>query len=587
MYSVNNRESESNYIHQPIQRDTPYDGSPSVLQTSNSQAMCAAWQRPDQIVPFNATPQGRVAGEDNQLSTTLTVPSSSRIQLRNENLHIKNKGLAEGKRSTSQILALFSPCNNNPQPQTVDSGENKKAHQANIEVNGRSHCSRLHGTVDRNSSQTNPVKFSAHPSSVSGTIRKSQTNLAENADSHDQELVMSEDLSESLNLSPDSFVACFTQAKAESPCNLFREGRACEVAVGDAVPDSNIQSPDDSQSNDVWLLNNSESVSPLMRQLTSVDKDLTEVHSGAAADFKEKIFCDLTTDRSQQEYFNIQNPDSPPVEHVLIQSPDSPPVKHVLTVKHVLIQSPDSPPVKHVLIQSPDLPPVKHVLIQSPDSPPVKHVLIQSPDSSPEKRVLIQSPDSSPAKNVLCPSLDPCLLPQSPRGCDASLKTISDTDMVEASPLSEQNQFDLRPETNVPSAGINTKDVSLKGFKNMPGTQSRSDYFSIETKEFSGHPGSLFAYSALQSQEKNNFLERYSDESLHSKRCGKLELWDTPLGTKGYTDTENSFLDSGLSPEFYPPGRDTITQWRVAPVVTNKVIPTDSRTVSTCRTSLL
>ena len=98
--------------------------------------------------------------------------------------------------------------------------------------------------------------------------------------------------------------------------------------------------------------------------------------------------------------------------------------------------------------------------------------------------------------------------------------------------------------------------------------RSRTEQFSVEINGFSSHPGSAFAYTALECVQR-------SDKSLRDKKFGNLEPWNASFGLKDLEDTDN-----GLSPEFYPPDSGKITQWRVAPIVSTKVVPTDSRTVS-------
>lgn len=443
----------------------------SVTQTapSGQHAAWPTWQQHDQRVPLNMAGHPKSAGKENQLSTSL-VPSSSSYSPRKECLN--NKGCnTESKRSTAQILALFSSARNTPQLKMVNREESVKLNKASA------------------ASQNDAVKLSAQTNSIPGaTCALSQPKL-----SLEQNMFTDEDLCDSLNLSPDSFTACSIETKAESTCTSVQGGEpqethTCNTAGGSAMShDDDAQesvvskSPYNSQ-NDLWSQNDSESVSPLMRCLTKVEKDLTRDHSQACFSTKQERewLCDVT--KGSREL-------------------DPSTAKHASSVIHAR----------------------------------------------------------------------PSLNQPSPDGFQTSVKAFSGPDMVQPSPLLEPDLLPL-------STDARSTCTAATGYKSMLDSQSRDNHGSVEGQGISSHPGSLFTYSALQ--EKTNHVRKTSDANFFDKGLSSLELWNTPFKPKGMEDTEDSFLQSGLSPEFYPPQRGKITKWRVAPVVTTKVIPTDSRTVS-------
>ena len=452
-------------------------------------------QQHDQRVPFNMTGHRRAVGKEKHTPTTL-VAASSNCSLQKESLN--DKGYQESKRSTAQILALFSSSKNMPQLQISDTGESVIANQASIAVKGKSCLDRQHldGATNSNLTPKDTVKLDADTNSNSRTAFPLQPKVEE-INFVEEDLIMSEDLFDSIRLSPVSFAAC----SDETTCTSFQGVDPQGSQTRDVTEEGDTQespvsksSYDSERQNNLWSQNDSESVSPLMRNRTSGDKDCPQAH----ADFKdeqERLYNNVTTGLSKMDHYSIQNHDS-----------------------------------------------------------------------------------------ALYPSLNLFSIQQSPYVFQTSVKTFCDPDLVQASPLSQPNLLSPRPDSDARSTKAAAKDA-FTGYKNRPDTQARENQFSTETQGFSRHPGSLFECSALQGQEQTNPLERSSDSSTYEEGLGSLELWNTPLESTDPEDIEEVFLVSGLSPEMFPSQRGKITQWRASPVVTTRVIPSVSRTVSlsTCQ----
>lgn len=503
MYSAHSSKRESN-SYQISQRREPNDESPAVLHTPNrSYAACTKWEEQhDQRVPFNMTGHCSATGKENRFP--------SREGLSCSNLPLQNKMLSdsENKRSTSQILALFSSRKNMPQPRMALGGQ--KVNEANSGTMVDKQLCIWNYTADKSSSQVDAAKLSAQTTnSISEIADMSQQDTLEN-DYLGQGLETGEDLGDSLNLSPDSFAASFSESKAESAAQVSdsKENYDFDVDRGtvmceDATQESAFsKSPYHSQrQNEVWSQNDSESVSPLMRLLTSVDKGYTAGDPQTRIDLKKdgEQPCNSSQESSQLDHCNFESPD-------------------LATTGH--------------------------------------------------------------PTSVLHPSQSPNLLPtqQSPYGFHKSTpKDLGSPYFVPDSSLPERNIFSCTHDSISPSI---SKENVCTNYKSMLPTQPKEDRLSVNAKRFSSHPGSLFAYSELQSQDQNNNLKNSSDSLAFRKGFNGLEQWD-PSFEQNIKDAEGNFLQCEMSPEFYPSETGKMTQWGITPIVATKVIPTDSRTVST------
>ena len=490
MYSTysNNREVEGDSRHHGNKQEIPSYNGCSVLQRSNLQNLCVTSQRHDQVVPLNVTGPSKGGVQKENKALTNSVPSKSTIPVQKGSFN--DRSFSEGKRNTTQILALFSAFKNTPRLQLLTDAESKNTDQASIEPTGKSPLP-FEGNLDKSSSPKDAVRLGVETKGSSETAYEPQIN-ATDSDSPEQDLMSSEDLFNSFNSSPDSFAACSCEKKAEVASVVGQISPTCDVAFVATLPDDDSQdweSHCETQLNDVWS-HDSEPVSPLMKHLTSAvqDHDNSDSEANAKSKMKRGCLCDLSSNNSQlPKHFNIQSSSSPTAHH---------------------------------------------------------------------------------SSSVLRPSMDSCLIQKYPQGSYASEKTIGEADFIHASPLTDQNLLSLRSEASTRLAGANAKDVSLRDYENIPQMRSRTEQFSVEINGFSSHPGSAFAYTALECVER-------SDKSLRDKKFGNLEPWNASFGLKDLEDTDN-----GLSPEFYPPDSGKITQWRVVPIVSTKVVHTDSRTVS-------
>ena len=462
----------------------------SALQTPDRLfAVCPTRQQHDQRVPFNMSRTPIAAGKENQKE------------------YVSNKDVNENKRSTSQIIALFSSSKNAPQLETEDRREDTESNKhTDTTENGEMNMqhSRLDESLDNKSSPNDAVKLRSCTNTFARST--SEPKPGEN-NSLESNLMISDILCNSINLSPDSFAAC----SCETVCTLFDDdslqgSHICDASREDegqksAVSNSTYSSE---RQNDLCSQNDSESVSPLMRQLTCVDSGRLQVcvDLGEEGDW----LCKNGTMDTGKRY-----------------------------------------PCK----------------FESPDSAIVKE-----------------------ASSVMHPSLDVCSTNQSPHGFQESIMIFSDPDLMQASPLPKPHLMAHRSDLDSTCVAAIAREF-VTGYKNMPVTQSSNSDFNIEPKGPSSHPGSLFAYSALQRQfEQTKFLERPTDSTIYNDGLSNLKLWNAPsFESKCDEDVEGSSLQSGMSPEFYPPPTEKTAQWRAAAVSTTKVIPSDSRTVSTCFTT--
>ena len=430
---------EGDSRHHGNKQEIPSYNSSSVLQRSKFQNLYVTPQRHDQVVPLNVTgpSKGEVLKENKAL--TNSVPSKSTIPLHKGSPN--NRSFSEGKRNSAQILALFSAFKNTPQLQLLTDAESKNTDQARIELTGKS-PSRFEGNLDNSSSPKDAVRLGVETKGFSGTAYQPQINATYN-DSLEQDLMSSEDLGNSFNFSPDSFAACSSEKKAEVTIAVGQTSPTCDFAFAATIPDDYTQdwkSQCETQLSDIWS-HDSESVSPLMKHLTSSVEDHNKSDSKAAnANSKVKggWLCDFSSNNSQlPKQFDIQSSSSPTARH---------------------------------------------------------------------------------PSSVLRTSMDSCLIQKYPQGFSyASEKTIGEADFIHASPLTEQNLLSFRLEASTRFAGTNAKNVSLRDYEKLPQTQLRTEKFSTETNGFSSHPGSEFAYTALESVER-------SDKSLRDKRFGNASL---------------------------------------------------------------
>ena len=469
----------------------------SSLQTSDRRfTVCPTWQQHDQRVPFNMTGTPTAAGKENQMSTKLEPIISSYSSKKD---CLINKDVNENKRSNAQILALFTSSKNASQLETVDRRENTESNKhTNTAENGEMNMqhSRLDEPLDNKSSTNDVVKLRSCTKDIA--ISTSEPKPGEN-NSLESNQMISEDLCNSINLSPDSFAAC----SSDTNCTLFDDdslqgSHICDVSREVEGQESAVsKSPYNSQrQNDLWSQNDSESVSPLMRKLSCVGNG------------RAQVCVDLSEEGDW---------------------------------------------------------PCKKGTMDCSKRDPCK---FESPDSAAVKE----------ASSVMLPSLDLCSTTQSPHCFQESIMIFSDPDLMQASPLPKPHLMAHRSELNSTCVTVAAREVV---------THSSNSDFNIETKGLSSHPGSLFAYGALQRQfEQTKYLEGPKDARINNDRLSNLKLCNTPsFEFKCVEDMEDSLLQSGVSPEFYPPTRDKTAQWRAAAVGTTKVIPSDSRTVSTCFTT--
>ena len=447
-------------------------------------AVCPTWQQRDQRVPFNMTGTPIAAGKENQMSTKLE-PIISSYSSKKECL--SNKDVNENKRSNAQILALFTSSKNAPQLETVDRRESTESNKhTNTAENGEMNMqhSRLDEPLDNKSSTNDVVKLRSCTRNIARSTSEPKPGKNYSLESN---LMISEDLCNSINLSPDSFAAC----SSDTICTLFDDDSLQGSHVCDVSREVEGQESAVSKSQ-----NDSESVSPLMRQLTCVGNDCAQV-------------C---VDLSEEEDW--------------------------LCKKGTMDCSKRDP-----------------CKFESPDSATVKE-----------------------ASSVMLPSLDLCSTTQSPHCFQESIMIFSDPDLMQTSPLP-------KPHLMAHGSELNSTCVTVAAREFV--TQSSNSDFNIEPKGLSSHPGSLFAYSALQRQfQQTKYLEGATDARMNNDGLSNLKLCNTPsFELKRVEDMEDSSLQSGVSPEFYPPTRDKTAQRRVAAVGTTKVIPSDSRTVSTCFTT--
>ena len=490
VYSSHSSKQKDN-SSQVSQRKEPNGDSLAVLQTTNkSYAAGKQWdERHDQRVHFNMAQTYSAAGKENgRFHVPKEGPFSSKFVFQKE-----RSSATENKRSTSQILALFSSYKNKPPSKMMPDEQTVEINEANSGVMKETQLCNLYDTSDKFSSKIDAAKVIAQTTNVSEIANAFQSSILDN-DAFGRVLETVEDLGDSLNLSPDSFAACSSE---NFGCNVHEGDAMCEDATQESAF---TKSPDNNQrQSKVWSQSDSESVSPLIRLLTSVEKDDPQ----GCIDVKEdgKQLCINTVKEN-----NL-------LDHHSFESPDS--------------ASLGSPPS----------------LLDPPSSPNVH--------STHQSSYGIQK---------------------------GSLEEASSSSFVQVGSRSERNMSSCRPDIIPPL--ITTKDGISTSCENMLLSPPKLDPFRTNTKGFSGHPGCLFPYRKLQSQDQNNHLRNSSDSSLFRKDFGDFDQWDSSFEHQAFGDGEGNFQQYEMSPEFYPSQSDKTSDWRVAPIVATKVIPTDSRTVS-------
>lgn len=489
VYSSHSSKRETNSF-QVSHRKEPSDESLAVLQTTNkSYAAGKQWdERHDQRVPLYMAETCSAAGKENgRFHVPREGLSNSKFVSQKE-----RSSDTESKRCTPQILALFSSHKNTPPPKITRDGETVEINEANAGVMKETNSCNLYDTADKFSSKVDAAKVIAQTTNVSEIANAFQPIILDN-DSVGQVLETGEDLGDSLNLSPDSFAACSSE---NFGCNFHGRDAMCENATQESTF---TRSPDNNQrQSKVWSQNDSESVSPLIRLLTSVEKPDLQGCIDVKGDGGQ--LCDMVKENRLRDQSSLESPDAAAVG-------------------------------------------------SSPSSPPAR-----------------------PYPNVY--SIQQC----SYGVTTSELDEASSSDFVQARSLSEGNLSCCTP--GIISPLITAKEGVSTSYENMLPSQPKLDRFSINTKVFSSHPGSLFPYSKLQSQDQINHLRNSSGSSLFRKGFSGFEQWNSLFDHQALDDGVANFQQYETSPEFYPSEIEKTYEGRVPPIVATKVIPTDSRTVS-------
>ena len=237
----------------------------------------------------------RAAGKENGVFSREETSGSKCLLQKQRLMH------SENKRSTSQILALFSSRKDTPLPTMTLEGETVELNEANPGVTKETQSRNLYETADKFSSEVGGAKVIAHPRNVSEISTAFQPSILDN-DSLGQVQETGVDLGDSLNLSPDSFAAC-------SSDNFGGNFLGRDAMSEDATQDSVVtRSPYSNQrQSELWSQNDLESVSPLIRLLTSVE----QADSQGCIDVKDDgaQLCNVVKDR-QLDGCSFGNPDS-------------------------------------------------------------------------------------------------------------------------------------------------------------------------------------------------------------------------------------------------------------------------------------
>ena len=516
MYSsYSNKRENSNY--QALQKGEHQYDSPAVLQASNRQhAACPRKEEEhDQRVPSNMAVQNRTTGKDNLVFPRGTYSANHPSQ---------KERFSDSKRSTSQILALFSSRKNIPQTKMPPERETVQINEANYVMDEETLCqwndaaeetSKM-GEVDIYSRTKSISKFSAVP----------QPNVVVvDSDSFEHGQQTSPDLGDSLNLSPDSFAACSSETKAEAAAVItdvdtqenfdsdFNGGNiSCEAGSQESA--FNKRPCTIERGNEVWPENDFESISPLMRLLTSEEKDDSDHRTGVGLKEGKIQRFDIPGDRRQLGSGILQNPES-----ATIQTPCS--------------------------------------VLHSSQSPHLYSAYASSFDSQKPVDKEFGTSHFTEGKSHFLPSICP------------------QTNSLQGNSLSESGLYPSGLDIN--TFPVITRDLCTMN-KKIP-TQSKEGL--LNSNSFSSHPGSLFAYTALQNHDQDDNVRSSSFSNINGKEFNDLEQWNQAFEQKSISDHEDNFLQSlETSPEFYPSEIAEMNQWGIGPVVATKIVPTDNRTVS-------
>ena len=111
--------------------------------------------------------------------------------------------------------------------------------------------------------------------------------------------------------------------------------------------------------------------------------------------------------------------------------------------------------------------------------------------------------------------------------------------------------------------------------------RSRNSGLGMNSNQFSNHPGSLFAYAALQTDQDDN-LRISSFSNLHKREIlRRVERCNQIFEQKVIGDREENFMERlEASPEFYSAEIMKTNDWNLAPEAPTKMILNNSRTVS-------
>ena len=517
MYSsYSNIRENSN--HQALQKGEHQYDSPAVLQASNRQhtACPRKEEQHDQRVPSNMAVQNRTTEKENLVFPRGTYSANHPLQ---------KERFSDSKRSTSQILALFSSRKNIPQTKMPPERETVQINEVNFVTNEKTLC-KWNDAAEETLSKMGEVDIYSRTRSISEFSAVPQPNVVVvDSDSFEQGEETSPDLGDSLNLSPDSFAACSSETKAEAVAVItdvdtqenfdsdFNGGSiSCEAGSQESAFDKkpcNIE-----RGNEVWPENDSESISPLMRLLTSGEKDDSDHRTGVGLKEGTIQRFDIPGDRRHLGSGNLQSPES-----ASIQTSCS--------------------------------------VLHSSQSPHLYSAYASSFDSQkPADREFSTSHFTEEKSHFL-----PRICPQ--------------TNSLQGNSLSESG---LHPSgLDINTFPMITRDLCTMN-KKIP-TQSKEGL--LNSNSFSSHPGSLFAYTALQNHDQDDNVRSSSFSNINGKEFNDLEQWNQVLEQKSISDHEENFLQSlETSPEFYPSEIAKMDQWGIAPVVATKIVPTDNRTVS-------
>ncbi|XP_022807075.1 protein ZGRF1-like [Stylophora pistillata] len=449
MYRSNSNKREQ-YL-QAIQREECQHGMRTVLRASNEEhsASMRKKEQHDQRVPTNVASQKQTTGKEN-LAVFIGTSSDNLM------LQTQNECVRDSKRNASQILALFSSCKDIHSPKMMFHTETAQMNVVNIE-SGNSLSKRRDVAGDTLPKMSDLGNYS-HAKRISHFSDVPQKRLGN--DSFEAELEWSQDLSDLLDLSPDSFAACSGEREAEGAISgLFDFNGG--VTSGEAGSQESFPSKQHSSLKreiEVWSENDSESISPVMSLLNDGEKDVMGDENCTAFGLKERraVYCDMLGERRQVSWENLQSPD----------------------------------------------------------------------------RATVRNP---------CSDLHSSHSPTHHKSGDGEMVTSEG-----------RSDFPL---------GIHQRNSCLEEKSSLE-SGSHNLGLEVNSNEFSNHPGSLFAYGALQTDPDDNFkMSSFSNlqkkEILHQvERCHHISE------QKSEWDREANFLENyEASPEFYPAEITKMNEW--------------------------